>query len=39
MSMFYFIFENTKYFNTHIWEDGENLKETDSGVYPKEHIL
>ena len=31
---FIFIFMNTKYFNTHI--DGrENLKETDSGEYPK----
>ena len=40
MSMFYFIFENTKYFNTHICgKMGESHKETDNGVHPKEHIL
>ena len=40
MSMFYLIFENTKYFNTHTHgKMGESLKKTDSDIYPKEHIL
>ena len=30
-------FENTKYLTHTHWERGESLKETDSGVYPKEH--
>ena len=31
---FFFLVENTKYFNTHI-ERGEGLKEIDISIYPK----
>ena len=35
--IFFFFFRILKYFNTHIHgERGEDLKETDSGIYLKE---
>ena len=32
---FFFFVENTKYFNTHTGRGEKILKETDSGIYPK----
>ena len=37
LTLFFFFFFNTKYFNTHTYKEmRESLKETDNDVYPKE---